>query len=256
MATDRSVFERLDDIEVTTEANNKILAEILDILKKDNKPTYTFELNRKEIMTQFFKESKKSWRWLGNKEEFFKSKVRAVLSMITVLILGTASTIVTTIAGGLYSTFTLFENIWLAFTIAFMIFDIRAPILYDIEELIHKSPSRYYRDSVGMCFPNKEKVVYIIFRVLTIIAICCNCIVLANQMSLIGVFAIIIELLFGGSLVFSFLMDLFFFSGYGIMWFEGRNKITKEKVVLVSILGSNKFMSEEEFRKFAPQVFE
>ena len=64
--------------------------------------------------------------------------------------------------------------------------------------------------------------------------------------------ATIMELLFLGAIIFAFFMNMNLFAQYSIIWVEGHNLTTKEKVVLVLPPGAKGLMPEEEFKKKMP----
>ena len=212
--------------------------------------------NNKEILQTFLKKAKKSWRWFGTKTEFAKWKTLAIVSLITLLLVGLITTIVTSISCGIYSTFTFFENAWMVFGIIYLVFASKSRLTYEVNALASNSSTKYETDHLGMKFPRKEKVVFRIFRWLAIISVIANIIFIWTRKSDFSVFATIMEVLFLGAIVFAFFMNLNLFAQYSIIWVEGHNLTTNEKVVLVLPPGAKQLMPEEEFKKKMPFFYE
>ena len=263
MADERSLFERLDSIEATGESTNKMVAQILGILQ-NQKPVVTTQPqpqqpkpSNQEILQQFLKQSRKSWRWFGTKAEFTKWKTLAIVSLAILLVIGFITTIISSLCFKMYNPFTLFENAWMVFSVICMVFAYKTQLIYEVNELATNSSSRYETDKLGMKFPNKEKVVFRIFRWAAIISVVANIICIwagmgkGNQ-----AIATIMELLFLLAIIFAFFMNLNLFAQYSIIWVEGHNLTTKEKVVLVLPPGAKQLIPEEEFRKKMPIFYD
>jgi len=204
---------------------------------------------------QFVKQANKSWRWFGSSSEFRKWKILAICSLLILLIIGLITTIVSTSCFGMYSTFTFFENAWMVFDIIYLVYAAKAQYIYEIDELAIYSSSKYDVDKVGMKFPSKEKAVFRVFKWLAIISTVCNIIAIwagmgkNNQAG-----ATIMEILFLASIIFAYLINLNLFAQYSIIWVEGHNLTTKERVVIVALPNVNKLMTEEEFKKKMPDL--
>lgn len=264
MSEERTLFERLDSIEATNESTNRMIAEILGVLQNGNVQKATTQtiveqpkLKNEDILKQFLKEAIKSWRFFGTKAELAKWKVLAIVSFIFLLVIGLITSIVSTICFKVYSTFTLFENVWMIFGIIYLVFASKSKLTYEVNALASNSSYKYVKDEVGMMFAGKERVVFRIFKWLAIISAICNIICIwAGVGKTNRVLATIMELLFLSAIVFSFFMNLHLFAHYSIIWIEGHNLDTREKVVLVLLPGAKQLIPEEEFKKLLPQLYE
>ena len=213
--------------------------------------------SNQEILQQFLRQSKKSWRWFGTKGEFTKWKTLAIISLLILLIVGLVTSIVSTICFKMYSTFTFLENVWMVFGIVYLVFASKTQLTYEVNALAANSSKKYDTDKLGMKFPRKERVVFRIFKWLAIISVPCNIICIWSSMGKSNqVFATIMEVLFLAAIIFAFFMNLNLFAQYSIIWVEGHNLTTKEKVVLVLPPGEKQLMPEEEFRKKMPFFYE
>jgi len=279
MADERNLFGMIDEISanqaeilgeitgVKTHASDtdvKIAALEQEISKLKNQPTTQPrpvnaipQKSDQEILQTFLKQSKKSWRWFGTKGEFTKWKTLAIISLLILLIVGLVTSIVSTVCFKMYSTFTFFENVWMIFGIVYLVYASKTQLTYEVNALAANSSTKYDTDKLGMKFPRKEKVVFRIFKWLAIISAPCNIICIwagmgkGNQ-----VFATIMEVLFLAAIIFAFFMNLNLFAQYSIIWVEGHNLTTKEKVVLVLPPGAKQLMPEEEFKKKMPFFYE
>ena len=256
MDDNRSVFERLDNIE----AQNAEIIRLFSASSNIQQPVQQTVVNQpsdQEILQQFLRQSKKSWMWLGKSAEFKKQKNLSIISLLILLIVGIVTTIVSTICFQLYSTFTLFENIWLVFGIIYLTYSANAQRIYEVNELKNHSSISYTKDKLGMMFPRKEKLAFRIFKWLAIISVVCNIICIWAGMGKSNqIIATVLEILFLGAIIFSRIMNVFLFSQYSIIYVEGHNLTTKERVVLVLPPGAKQLMPEEEFRAKMPYFYE
>ena len=279
MAEDRNLFGMLDDIsagqaeilnEITgvkthvSDTDSRIAELEQEIQKLKDKPVVqprpvvnAPQRSEKEILQTFLKQAKKSWMWFGNNAEFRKWKMLAIISLLILLIVGLATTIVSSICFKLYSTFTLFENAWMIFGIIYLVYAAKAQRIYEVNALAANSSTKYEKDNLGMTFARKEKVVFRIFKWLAIISVVCNIIAIWAGMGKSNqVLATVMEVLFLGAIVFAYFMNLNLFAQYSIIYVEGHNLTTKERVVLVLPPGAKGLMPEEEFKKKMPFFYE
>ena len=268
MPEEKTVFGMLDDISASQSTilneisgvKNKVVELEEQLKSKANQvqqnQTPKPQLNNKEILQIFLKKAKKSWRWFGTRSEFSKAKTLSILSLVLLLVIGLIATIITSISCDIYTTFTFFENAWMVFGIIYLVFASKSRLTYEANALASNSSTKYETDHLGMKFPRKEKVVFRIFRWLAIISVIANIIFIWTRKSDFSVFATIMEVLFLGAIVFAFFMNLNLFAQYSIIWVEGHNLTTNEKVVLVLPPGAKQLMPEEEFKKKMPFFYE
>lgn len=279
MADERNLFGMIDEIstnqaeilgEITgvkthvSDTDVKIAALEQEISKLKKQPTVQLrtvkvvpQKSDQEILQTFLKQSKKSWRWFGTKDKFTKWKMLAIISLLMLLIVGLVTSIVSTVCFKMYSTFTFFENVWMIFGIIYLVYASKAQFTYEVNALAANSSTKYDTDKLGMKFPGKEKAVFRIFKWLAIISAPCNIICIWGDMGKGNqVFATIMEVLFLTAIIFAFFINLNLFAQYSIIWVEGHNLTTKEKVVLVLPPGAKQLMPEEEFKKKMPFFYE
>lgn len=279
MAEEKNLFKRLDDIttgqsvilnEITgvktqvSDTDSKIAELEKEIQKLKSMPVIqpkpivnTQPKSDNEILQIFLKQSKKSWRWCGTRAEFNKWKILAIVSLLTLLLVGLITSIVSTVCFQMYSTFTFFENIWMICGIIYLVYATKTQLIYEVNALASSSPTKYKRDNLGMMFPKKEKLAFRIFKWLAIVSTVCNIICVWNGMGKGNqAAATIMEILFLGAIIFAYFMNFNLYAQYSIIWVEGHNLTTKERVVLVLPPGAKQLMLEEEFKNKMPFFYE
>ena len=105
MSENKTVFERLDEIDAKLDKaiSGKSQSETIQLPRENPQAT----------LKRFISRAKKEYMWLGSREDFEKEKRTTFLFVWVLIGVGLLATIFTSIAFKLYSTFTLFENIWL-----------------------------------------------------------------------------------------------------------------------------------------------
>lgn len=262
MAEDKNLFERLDNIESMSLANNKMLGELLDALQDDEpQPSKQQEQEKpasdQGIFFTFLKKATKCYRWFGTKAEFKKSKKLAIIANLILLGIGIVTSIVTSICFRIYSTFTFFENIWLIFSVVILTFLSHDNYINEVNDLAAHSPDKYRRDEIGMLTSVKTKTVFNVFKWLSLISAPLNIVgVWVGLGHDLKILASVVETLFLGAMIFALVTTYNFFSMYAIPWIEGLSLTKKEKVVLVALPGTKQLMAEEDFKAKMPHLYE
>lgn len=264
MYDERSVFERLDSIETTNLENNKMLSEILGILKEEepkpveNKPQRVLsrQPTQKELFREFLTKAKKSWGWFGGVSEFKNKKRLTQIAFVLLIIFGAISTLITSLSAKIYTTFTFLENVYLILGIIAFAHVNKSQHLYEIHSLARNSSFKYQADDVGMLFPRKEKVVFIVFRWIAGISVIANIIYIWMQKSDISLLATVFEVLFLAALILSSIAYFFLLTNYCIIFVDGKKIGSEERVILVSLPGQNGLITEEEFKAKMPFFYD
>lgn len=241
-----NVFDKLD----TLIAQNE---EILDLLKnqKSNqnarvqsnvsanvlpKDSVKNTPDDKQIIGTFIKNSRKEHVWFGPIGDFNKSKLIVYVLAAALIIVGVISTILTSIAFKIYSTFSLFENIWLVFAILMFSHSIMAKKRMLDTDLMAHSTNIFNKNADGTWYDtNEEKKRYKWFRRISYIAVVANIIVIWTQsQGGIAVAATLFEVLFLGLTIGLYFAYNNLFCMYGnFIFFTGRNLSNTETVTLV-----------------------
>ena len=132
----------------------------------------TVESTDKKLTTaeQILTFSKKEYIFLGTEKEFTIWKKALCISFLVLFTIGILSSYYATKFFNLYSTFTLFENIWLLLTIYITVYIIKSKRFYDIEAYKKSTMERIYCDKYGVPRKKVLKTKYIVFFVLSLIS--------------------------------------------------------------------------------------
>ena len=244
MDNERSVFDRLDSIENLLE----------DFVKQqpvpqssDTKP----QLSDQQILKNFIRSSKKEYLWFGSPNDFNKSKILVYILSALLILTGVVSTILTSIAFKIYSTFSLFENIWLVFACIMLSYSIYAKKRMADTDLRDHSCNVFMQDADGMWRDtNQEKKRFRWFRRISYVAAIANIIVIWTQSNgAIAIGATICELAFAGLSVGLYFAYINLFCMYGtFILFTGRNVTNTQNVTLVFDVIGKKLLPYEEFK--------
>ena len=275
MAQEKSLFERLDDISASQEdllnaisgVDNKVdntdarIANLERQIQNLKNQTNSTSINNNKPseppMKTFARHAYKSWRWFGSRKEFSKAKNLAILMTILMLVFGIASTVVTAISCNGYSPISSVENIWLIFSIIYLVFACVAPIKYEVNAFASKTPVNVEQDDTGMYFPEGgEKIFFRIFRWVTLLGVIGNIGWIWTHTSSISWLATVIEVLFAISIFASFFFNSYLYAQYCICWLEGNNLVTGQEVTIVKVPGAKNFALEKDLREKLPQLFE
>lgn len=256
----QNVFDRLDSIEASQSATQAQNEQIIDLLNKLNSKSIKqnvevnpqIQVSDQELLIEFVRQSKKEYVWFGKINEFNKSKMIVNLLCIALIIFGVLSTIFTSITFNLYSTFTLFENIWLIFACIMFSYSVKAKKRMLDSDLRNHSNTVFVQDADGTWRDtNKEKMRFRWFRRISYIAVICNIIViLCDSKGAIAIMATIFELAFAGITVGLFFSYNNLFSMYGkFILFTGRNALNTETVTLIYDVKGKKLALYEEYKE-------
>ena len=256
--SDNNIFDRVDGVESKVDdvsaKMDSLTAKIDGLLSVKQTTSISQTENTQVVLKRFISKAKKEYCWLGSEADFQKEKKTALI--LLAILMGTIilSTIFTSIAFGMYSTFTLFENIWFVMMGFMSFYLLKAKRFYESYEFSLTSCFRFEPDVDGvlrMGTPNKK---YKVFLVLTCICAVCNIIVVwLENKSGMALPATIFELAVLGLSIFVFnFKALDFFYGYSNLRFTGANETTGQKVVLIYEPIMNKLYTEEDYLKQFP----
>ena len=257
MAEERCLFDRLDSLEAQNVEIKVLLKQLIQTQQEKVVQQPQQQQQPKEnLFKQFIRRARKSWMWFGNKAEFKRWKFLAVFSLILLLLFGLASTITTAMSCGFYSPISIFENVWLIIGIIYLVYASKTQHKYEVNELAANSPNKKIKDDTGMIFLSKEKVVFRVFRWIAFVAVVANIIYIWTKPSSFNILATIFEVLFLLSMIFVFFMNLNLYAQYSIIYVEGYDPSTKVKKVFVLPPGAKKLITEEEFKRKVPFLFQ
>ncbi len=259
----KSVYDRLDSIETSqsiTQAQNQQIIDLLNNLSKqqtdnqnvvvNNQPQQ--QVSNQQILRDFVKSSKKIHVWFGTHAEFNKAKIIFNILVIALIGVGVISTILTSIAFKLYSTFTLFENIWLVFACILLSYSFKLKKRMVDSDLMYHSNTIFIRDQDGTWRDtNQEKKRFRWFRRISYIAVIANIIsIWIFSSGAIAAFATIFELMFAGLTIGIFFATANMYCMYGtFILFVGKNLLTGQEVTLIFDVFGKKLAPYDEYKE-------
>ena len=259
MSENKTVFDRVDDVEskvddVSTKMDN-LSAKIDGLLSVKQTVTTPRQTENPQIaLKRFIGRAKKEYMWLGTQSEFEYEKQTAFRLLWLLVGVGLFATIFSTIAFKLYSTFTLFENIWLIMMLCTIKYIRKAQYHYDCFDFSENSFFRFELDADGVLRCGTLKKKYKWFTVITCICVFCNIIVVWMEANVVlALIATLFELALGALSIYIFYFKaLDFFCGYNHLRFTGRNDVNTQTVVLIYDPLMNKLYTEEDYLKQFP----
>ena len=246
MSEKKTVFERLDEIDAKLDKaiSGKSQSETIQLPRENPQAT----------LKRFISRAKKEYMWLGSRADFEKEKRTTFLFVWILIGVGLLATLFTSIAFKLYSTFTLFENIWLVMMLCTVKYIHKSQYYHECFEFSENSFFRFELDADGVwrCGPLKKK--YKCFSVITCICALCNIIVVWMEATIIlALLATIFELALGVLSIYVFYFKaLDYFCGYCHLRFTGRNDSNTQTISIIYDPTFNKLYTEEEYKKQFP----
>lgn len=266
MDSNKSVFERLDSLEQQSSAaiaQNEEIINLLNDLKqqpiKQQSINVKPQVSDQEILRKFVKESKKEHFWFGPSTEFNKAKTILNIVCIALIVVAIISTILTSVAFGMYSTFTLFENIWTVFVCIILSYGCNARKRMRDTDLKDHSCDVFQQDADGTWRDtNKEKKRFRWFRRISYIAVIANIVVIWSSSSGgTAIAATLFELAFLGLTIAVFFTYVNLFCMYGsIILFTGKNMTNNATVTIVFDVMGKKLVPLDEYQAKFKFLFE
>lgn len=256
----KNVFDKLDSIEVSqsvTQTQNQQILELLNELvnmqvsKQNVEINHTPQASSKQAIINFVKSSKKEYVWFGPINEFNKSKAILNILCVALIIVGVLSTIFSSMAFKYYSTYSLFENIWLIFVFILFLYSINAKKRMIDTYLKDHSCDIFIQDADNIWRnTNKEKKRFKWFRRISYISVICNIILIWNEsQGAIAIISTILELAFAGITIGVFFANINLFCMYGnFILFTGKKASNTETVTLIFDVMGNKLAPYEEYK--------
>ena len=257
----QSVFDRLDSIEAsqsTTQSQNQQILDLLNKLSNQQQVKQSAiiktksQISEQQLLRDFIKSSRKEHVWLGPSNKFNNSKTIINILFIALIIVGVLSTIFTSIALKMYSTFTFFENIWLIFACVMFSYSLNAKKRMLDTDLKDHSNTVFVQDSNGTWRDtNKEKKRFRWFRRISYIAVVANIIIVwAQSKGTIAIVSTLFELTFAGITIGIFFAYINLFCMYGnLILFTGKNVSNTATVTIIFDVVGKKFASYEEYKE-------
>lgn len=270
-----NVFDGLDEIiERQKQAEEKAKQdheEILDAINKANagkrKHSETIEQsatldgvresinqrNQAFSIKNFIRSAMPEYMWIGDEADFNNEKKFSLILILSSIGAMLLCTVISIVSFGIYTTFTLFENIWLLHMLFVLKYIIKTKRAYCNFDYALNSFEDFEPDADGVLRKTKYKGHYKWFLILGCIAFALNAIsAWVMDGSKLPVLVTILELATLGLNIFTAYKVTDFFASYGPIKFTGMNESRTAKVVLVFDAGMNKLYTEEDYYKQFP----
>lgn len=251
-----SVFGKLDAIEGKVISTDKkidnLYLELESIKRHQNTTVQTYtKVSQENILDDFIKSSTKNYVRAGTKEEFSLAKTKVLLINLALIIIGIISTILSSIAANIYTTFSFFENIRLIFTFLTMLSVGFSKKWMKDDELATSSNEKYYQDKNGVYICSySEKKARKVFRRIAHVCVFLNIIsIWIFSKGGIAFFATIFEIAFFVLSILSskFSTEYFWDYQYYIFFVGKNNKNESVIIVLDNIL--NQYWTYQDFKE-------
>ena len=266
MENKRSVFDRLDSLEqqstVVASQNQEIINLLNNIQSKQQTTQQQMQpkkLSDREAISKFVRGAKKEYLWSGPAFEFNKSKRLLNVVCLALIIVAVISTILTSVAFKMYSTFTLFENIWSIFVCIILSYSYKSRQRMTDTTLMAHSCFLFEQDADGTWRDTcKEKKRFKWFRRISYIAVVANIIVIwTTAKGGIAVAATIFEVVFLGLSIAVYFARENFTCMYGdIILFTGKNLSNNSEVTIVFDVFGRKLYPFDEYKSKFKFLFE
>ena len=254
MSEPKNIYDKVDSVETKMDNMSSKLdglaSQVQNLLSADTKKQSATpstggiadaeysQSAKHNIVKSFIAKAKKEYIWLGSNQDFKKEQLIAVVLMISYMVFGLITTILTSAAIKFYSTFTLLENIWMCMMVPMLISTIKAKRLHECEKL-----------------SSALKKSYKVFFILSCVSAVANFIVVLSvgqkPISITAAIFEVITAVIGG---FASYRDFDFYCGYNSLRFSGKSDFTGEQVAFIYEPFMNKMYTEEEYNKVFPNI--
>lgn len=265
--SNKSIFDRLDDLSNQNQFTQEQNKEILNLLEKLNGEENTTEksrrsqkrtINNKELLDSIVKESSKEYMFFGSKKTLDNLKIVLKILCVSLIIVVLLAAIFTSLASKMFVFFSILEIIWVVYAIKITMKTCN--ITYRIKDYKMKELSCYlYEKDKDNTFRNTgvEFKRYKVFRILSYITVVCN-LSMAWYKGII-VFAVpatIFELMV---VLFTILITVvrskIIFSYGNIIIFDYDDLVTNESIQLIGDYADGKLYTYDNYMKKYGDLF-
>lgn len=247
--------DKIDDMNVQMQEIRKAVDDIAQKQNNANTITNTQTQTSKtsgvaNILQQFLLRSKAEYLWYNiDNKTFSYRKKQIYLWILALFILGITLSILATINFSIYSTFTLFENLWLLMMLFVLKHTICSKQIMHHEKIAKNSCYRYKFDASCTYLRENVKGSYKVLFVLSIISAFANilvCFVQSKSLAL-GITVGLLELLWiaGTFYVWQFVIKDFFNYDYPFIKFTDVSLGNTSKYIIFDTI-RNKFLNNTE----------
>ena len=258
-----NLFEKLDQQSAQIEDLQKGQVEILALLQQQiGAPAnpnaaplnaQTQRANEQQVLERFLRASKKSYHFFGGSNDYKSEKNKTVLFLSLTVAVALIENILTSAAAGLFSTFSLIEDLWFFLVFRMICHVLRSQRFYDHLDYSGHSFMTFAQNNNGLFYPDKIKTSYKILKVLALISAPCNIIFLfARYHGAVTIFAVVFEALVFAAVFLSQFIAEGFFCQYSLVYYCGKTENGNNEVTLVWDQTFRKWHTQEEYESKFP----
>ncbi len=255
--------EILDNLVANQEQQAELLHQILSQLPNQSTATPNSanasmdaqirKVNEKMILQRFVRRSNKEYHFFGDAENYRNEKRKTLALLSLTIAVALIANILTTISAGIFSTFSMIEDLWFFLVFRMICHVVNSRRFYDHIDYSTHSFAKFEMNADGLYCPGKLKISYRIIKILALVSALCNIIFLCtNYHNAITIFAIIFEALVFAAVFFSLYIVEGFFCQYSLVYFTGKAENGNMIVSLVFDRTFRQLYLKEEYEKKFP----
>ena len=209
--------------------------------------------NEKLTLQRFIRGATKTYHYFGDASEYQKEKCKALVLLVLTITVGIIANILTGVSAGLFSTFSLIEDLWFFLVFRIICHIAHSKRFYDHIDYSAHSFETFAMNADGLYCPQKTKLSYRIIKILALISAPCNIIFLCTHFhGTLTVFAIIFEVVVFAAIFFSLFVTTNFFCQYSLIYYTGKTLNGNGTITLVFDQTFRKLCTKEEYEKQFP----
>lgn len=203
------------------------------------------------ILQNFIQRSTHEYLWMGTQEDFKKTKKITIILILASMIAMILSSVVSTISFGFYTTYTLFENIWLFMSFFVLVYTCKTERKYNSILLSFYSFEKYETNAEGILLSVGCKKRYKIFFVLSCISFVLNSFAIwSTPNASLPLLVTILELGTLALIIVTTIRVVQFFDDYGPICITGLNDSGTQSVSIVWAF-SELYTAEDFYKKYS-----
>lgn len=255
--------EKLDTIAATQEQQSELLNQLFSQMQNQTTATprsdtapmnaQIQQANEKLALQRFIRAATKTYHYFGGAEEYQKEKSKALVLLGLTIAVGVIANVLTGISAGLFSTFSLIEDLWFFLVFRMICHVAHSKRFYDHVDYSMHSIEAFSMNADGLYYPQKLKLSYKIIKILALISAPCNIVFLCiRYQGAVTVFAIIFEILVFAAVFFSLVVTANFFCMYSVVYYVCKNQSGTAMITLVFDQMGKRIYTQQEYESKFP----
>ena len=209
------------------------------------------EENEKAAIRAFLRGAKKTYHYLGDEANYQNEKKKALVFLSLTILVAVIGNVLTTLAAGMFSTFSLVEDLWFFLAFRIVCHILHSKRFYDHVDYSNHSYENFAITDELLYYPAGTKKTYRIIKILALISAPCDIIYLAVFCRNVAmVFAIIFEVFIFVAVFISFHAAEGFFCQYSVVYYSGKTQNGTATIVFDH--AARRWYSKEDYEKTFP----